>query len=258
MLIADEIWPKFLSEAIIYERNKEVYPSPSEGGKYQITSTKNEVIHIARVNVPRSGETIGIRKFRTAIERINNLGNVIAKTSIYEHVAEEITLVELLPFLDWDETGRKILVGALAPNGLDQIDVSEARNDNLNNRVQVSMTQRNGQKKFRHKLLSVYGGACVISGCSVEEVLHACHINPHSRSGINLSCNGIILRADLHDLFDQNLLAIDPQNFVVNVSRRLRDTDYYDYNNRFLVARNDGKTPSREALQERWKIFINY
>lgn len=256
MIVADNIWPNFLRDAKVYEASNEVYLSPQNQGKYKISSTVKEVIHIDRINVPGSGETIGIRKFRTAIQRINNkIGTRIQKGKIYEHVAEEVTLVELLPFLDWDETGHYILTqGLLAPN-LENSVLDEAPDDNPDSRVQTNVRQRLGQKKFRDKLFSVYNGTCVISSCSVKEVLHVCHLNPHSGSGINHSTNGITLRSDLHDLFDQNLIAIEPETLTVKISETLRNTDYYQYHDHPLNNRNDDKRPSFEALQQRWAIF---
>jgi hypothetical protein len=256
MINAEDIWLNFVLDAQAYEQNIEVYLSPNGGGKYKIFSTLNNVIHIARLNVPGSSETIGIAKFKTAIDRINEFGNVIPKGKIYEHVAEEVTLVELLPFLDWDENGRNILTRGLLAEDFEQVDIGEAVNDNPENRVQVSVRQRKGQKKFRDKLLSVYDETCVISGCLVKEVLHACHINPHSAAGINISSNGVILRADIHDLFDLNLIAIEPESLTIKISESLAGTEYFQYHNKTLKNRNDGKKPSREALQERWDIFI--
>lgn len=255
MINADEIWDDFLSEARIYERSQELYLSPTGEGVYRIISTLNDVIDISRVTRQGSGETIGIVKFRTAINRINQFNNAIPKGHIYEHVAEEVTLVELLPFLDWDETGHFILTRGLLLENIDNIDMGEAQNDDPNIRIQTNVRQRKGQKKFRDKLLSLYESQCAVSRCNVLEVLHACHINSHSISGINLSTNGLILRSDIHDLFDQNLIAIDPVDFTINVSTSLIQTEYYKYHGKILKSRKDNKKPLEEALQQRWVNF---
>lgn len=256
MIDAQEVWPLFLQEARIYEENEEIYLSPSEGGSYQITNTNNDIIYISRINIPGSGETLSIRKFDTAISRINDQNPIFPKGRVYEHVAEEVTIVELLPFLDWSENGRNIV------NTHKQFEINlnednnEAQNDDINNRVVVTVRQRKGQRKFREKLLKIYEGKCVFSNCSIKEVLHACHINPHSISGINLSSNGLILRSDLHDLFDQNLIAIAPNDFTIRVSNKLLNTDYYIFNNKKIKHRNDDKLPDEEGLIRRWQEFI--
>src|SRR5262249_19262409 len=55
-------------------------------------------------------------------------------------------------------------------------------------------------------LLAAYGRRCAISRCSIEACLSAAHIFDYSRSGCQEVWNGILLRADLHLLFDQHLL----------------------------------------------------
>lgn len=255
MINADNIWDDFLSEARIYQQSQELYLSPTGEGVYKIVSTLNDVVHISRVSRQGSGETIGIVKFRTAINRINQFNNAIPKGRIYEHVAEEVTLVELLPFLDWDETGHFILISNPLVENINNINVDEAQNDDPNIRIQTNIRERKGQKKFRDKLLSLYESQCAVSRCNVHQVLHACHIYSHSVCGINLSTNGLILRSDIHDLFDQNLIAIHPVDLTINLNISLFQTEYYKYHGKILKSRNDNKKPSQEALQQRWLNF---
>ena len=75
-----------------------------------------------------------------------------------------------------------------------------------------SIQRRRGQAKFRNILLKMYGGRCAISGCNAEDALEAAHIIPYSESPINRVENGILLRSDIHTLFDLGLLAIDTSN----------------------------------------------
>ncbi|RRR74017.1 MAG: BREX system P-loop protein BrxC [Candidatus Viridilinea halotolerans] len=74
---------------------------------------------------------------------------------------------------------------------------------------------RQGQKEYRDRLLAIFGNRCLISGCSVIEALEAAHINPYSESRDHSSANGLILRADLHTLFDLGMLAIDTRRRCV-------------------------------------------
>ena len=62
-------------------------------------------------------------------------------------------------------------------------------------------------------------------------VLQAAHIKPYARSGPNRTSNGLLLRADLHLLFDEGYLTVTPEHRV-EVSRRIREEfengrDYY-------------------------------
>lgn len=166
--------------------------------------------------------------FDTAIKRIIKWGSEIDKGELYTPVIIETTLVEFLPMLDWSDDRKKILI--MSSSSVPSLnDIDEAKDDDVNAfRLQLSRIRR-GQNKFRFNLFKVYGIQCVISKCNVEQVLHACHISPHSISGDNRVSNGILLRADLHELFDLNLVAIHPETKQVHVSNQLKDTEYRSF-----------------------------
>jgi len=77
---------------------------------------------------------------------------------------------------------------------------------------------RRGQQKFRRALLTLYSGKCAFSGTSEESVLEACHIIPHAITGNDSPDNGLLLRSDIHVLFDEHLmtLANDGQRILVH------------------------------------------
>ncbi|PBB29204.1 hypothetical protein CK214_26380 [Mesorhizobium sp. WSM3882] len=83
------------------------------------------------------------------------------------------------------------------------------------------------QQKFRADLLRLYG-KCLVTNCRVEAVLQAAHIIPFSDSVRyrNDTSNGLILRADIHALFDNFLIAIHPMRNVVFVAPVLAGTTY--------------------------------
>jgi predicted restriction endonuclease len=87
-------------------------------------------------------------------------------------------------------------------------------------RVAGEISKRRGQPAFRRKLLKIYGNRCAITGCNAVEVLEACHIVPYLGPKTNHPSNGLVLRADLHTLFDLGLVTIDPQNMSVRVVLR--------------------------------------
>jgi hypothetical protein len=86
-----------------------------------------------------------------------------------------------------------------------------------------TLTVRLGQDRFRSVLIDLYGCKCWISGCAVEEVLQAAHVEPHSGTN-NRASNGMLLRADLHNLYDARLLWIEPvgDSYYVRLSPVLR------------------------------------
>lgn len=76
-----------------------------------------------------------------------------------------------------------------------------------------AMAVRRGQPAFRRRDLDAYGGICAVSGFGTSVVLEAAHIIPYRGDHTNQVCNGILLRADLHTLFDLGLLRIEPTTY---------------------------------------------
>jgi hypothetical protein len=90
-----------------------------------------------------------------------------------------------------------------------------------------SIVLRRGQKRFRDRLLSAYGKRCCVTGTDSEEVLEAAHIQPYAASGTNSVKNGLLLRSDIHVLFDLFLLSIDPTTQSVYCSKQIRKNSTY-------------------------------
>ena len=112
--------------------------------------------------------------------------------------------------------------------------------------------QRQGQPQFRAALRERYGDRCQISGCHVMRAVEAAHIQPYDGPETNNVLNGVLLRSDIHVLFDQHLirLVVEGHDVVVEVHESLEGTDYWGYNGQALFV-NDTDGPSREALQWR-------
>jgi putative restriction endonuclease len=85
---------------------------------------------------------------------------------------------------------------------------------------------RLGQGTFRVAVTEAYSRACAVTGEHSLPALEASHIKPFAQSGPHAVRNGILLRADLHRLFDQGYLTIT-RDHAVEVSQRLR----LDYDN---------------------------
>lgn len=88
-----------------------------------------------------------------------------------------------------------------------------------------AVAQRRGQPVFRNKLLEAYGSRCAITGCSAPEVLEVAHVLPYKGQHTHRVDNGLLLRADLHTLFDCHLLWITPEHTVA-LAPSLLGTDY--------------------------------
>lgn len=116
-------------------------------------------------------------------------------------------------------------------------------------KILASIVQRQGQSKFRKSVISAYEGKCALSGSHVLEALDAAHISPYDGPRTNHVTNGILLRADLHTLFDLHLLAIDPKTKKVSVNSILRGTEYWRFRGRRIrLPSIHSYHPSEKAL----------
>jgi hypothetical protein len=98
--------------------------------------------------------------------------------------------------------------------------------EDARSRVFGSIVRRRGQLQFRRMLLDAYGGACAITGCSVTAILEAAHIHPYRGDQTNVVSNGLLLRSDIHTLFDLGLVAIDSNTSQVWISQELAGSEY--------------------------------
>ena len=81
---------------------------------------------------------------------------------------------------------------------------------------------RLGQGAFRVQLSDAYNRKCSITGERTLPVLEAAHIKPFSEAGPHRISNGILLRADLHKLFDSGYLTITKE-YKVEISRKIKE-----------------------------------
>ncbi|WBA55420.1 HNH endonuclease [Providencia sp. 21OH12SH02B-Prov] len=121
-----------------------------------------------------------------------------------------------------------------------------------------SILQRRGQGLFREKLLLAYKNKCAVTGCQFQEILEAAHIQAYSEVGQegNTINNGILLRADIHTLFDLGLLKIN-ENYTVELSNDLSQIDdYKNYQGKKInLPINKDDRPCKLKLAEKYKKY---
>ncbi len=120
--------------------------------------------------------------------------------------------------------------------------------------VERQIKVRRGQQQFRDAMRKRYGNRCMVTGCEVVAVLEATHINPYRGENDNNPTNGLLLRADIHTLFDLDLIGIKPDGLQIEISPKLAHDNQY--------GKIAGKTldckkyrPSPNALESRYKQF---
>ncbi len=98
---------------------------------------------------------------------------------------------------------------------------------------------RLGQGAFRVLVTDSYNRRCSITGEKTLPVLEAAHIKPYAESGPHYISNGILLRSDMHKLFDSGYLTIT-NDLTVEVSKRIKEEfengkEYYQYHGKSLL-----------------------
>jgi putative restriction endonuclease len=81
---------------------------------------------------------------------------------------------------------------------------------------------RLGQGAFRIIVADVYQRRCAFSASRVLHVLESAHIKPYAASGTHSPTNGILLRADIHTLFDLGYVTVTPA-YKVEVSKKIKE-----------------------------------
>jgi putative restriction endonuclease len=100
-----------------------------------------------------------------------------------------------------------------------------------------------------------YGRRCTMTGERTFPALEAAHIQRYSRGGDHELPNGLLLRSDLHKLFDLGYISVDPDEMKIKVSRKIREEyengrDYYRYDNQPVRPPDDlSAFPSIEKLR---------
>jgi len=110
---------------------------------------------------------------------------------------------------------------------------------------------RPGQQAFRDRLMRLYNGRCVVTGCSVARAVEAAHIIPHTGDPeLEQPENGLILRRDIHGLFDADLISIDPSTGQIVISNELAASEYEQFTGQVISHQ-----AAPEYLQFRHNIF---
>lgn len=113
---------------------------------------------------------------------------------------------------------------------------------------------RLGQGAFRVLVTDAYSRKCSITGEKTLPVLEAAHIKPYAESGPHFISNGLLLRSDVHKLFDSGYLTIT-DNLKVEVSSRIKEEfqngkEYYQYHGKelFNMPIKDLNKPNKKYI----------
>lgn len=124
---------------------------------------------------------------------------------------------------------------------------------------EVVIEQRQGQSAFRQALMMAYDYQCAVTGCDVRDTLQAAHIVPVSATGQHHVQNGLLLRADIHNLFDRGLLTIDDK-YTVSLHPSIRSSVIYKSlhgKKLAVIPREVANKPSLKFLAKHRKAHLS-
>jgi putative restriction endonuclease len=153
-------------------------------------------------------------------------------------------LVQGKRFPTESETARHLAAwGARQLRALEPTIVAEAPATSMYGEP-ILVRPRRGQGAFRLIVSDAYQKRCAVTGEKTFPVLEAAHIKPVSKGGDHRTENGLLLRSDLHTLFDRGYVTVTPKGEFL-VSPKLKETwtngrVYYD------LDRSSIRMPSEE------------
>jgi putative restriction endonuclease len=120
---------------------------------------------------------------------------------------------------------------------------------------EYTVKPRLGQGGFRVEVIEAYHRKCAMTGEKALPVLQASHIKPYAKSGPHDIKNGLLLRADLHILFDQGYLTVTKDHHI-EASKEMKEDfdngeDYLKLHGQNLITLPDNTfdRPSPEFLE---------
>ena len=117
----------------------------------------------------------------------------------------------------------------------------------------VLVRPRLGQGAFRLLVTDTYDRRCAVTRERTLPALDAAHLRPYAEGGMHEVTNGLLLRRDIHSLFDRGYVTVTPE-LRFEVSRRIKEEfengrDYYALHGRSVQPPDDVlRQPDRQAL----------
>lgn len=114
---------------------------------------------------------------------------------------------------------RRLIMNSATPETIRLIDTDIAVAAGGHKVVQVRA--RIGQTSFRQNLLASFGPICAFTGPAPFEALEAAHLYSYAKICEHVPHGGLLVRRDIHRLFDLGLITVNPRDLTIEVSSRI-------------------------------------
>jgi hypothetical protein len=259
LFLGTSVWDLILGEARKYIRENKVFKSQRQNTPYNVTEATFDAITVGRVN---GGDNVSIsrKQFVSKAQLVEEYGPIDDK-EISTTTAIKTSIVELHPYLSYHDD-FSVRFRRRKTSSVSEIDTSlektESREDfdvssleEARERIVRAINIRRGQGKFRRELLTAYSGKCCITGCDTNEVIEAAHIIPYRGAKTNDVRNGLLLRSDLHTLFDRCMIWIDTESWSLIIDPELKSSQYSNLEGvKINLPEDQAKWPSIDALNQ--------
>ncbi len=244
-------WDLVINQAAKAFQTKTEWTSFIKKRRYEIKEVHENEFIIKKLS---GGKDVPLTRkiIEAAIEKLKQAKR-LKKTKLLPSVSRETALIYLHPYIHWDSAAKETYWDPNENDSTETISqvIDNASDDDIEY-IKRLIRKRKNQSKFRKSLIKAYEGKCCISNCNTLTVLEAAHIINHSITGINHSSNGLLLRSDLHILFDENLLLIHPKKMTIHLHPDLLQSEYSRYNGNVINSRIDNTLPNFKYLKQKW------
>ncbi|MGO9589155.1 MAG: HNH endonuclease [Candidatus Acidiferrales bacterium] len=122
-------------------------------------------------------------------------------------------------------------------------------------RVKSEQLMRPEQRLFSETMRKNYRDKCAVTGCVTPAALEAAHIKPQEGRDDNSPSNGILLRSDIHCLFDRFLITLSEDGTEIETSPELTDPGYAALKGATVSRPVEGPPPSAENIRDHRNRF---
>jgi superfamily II DNA or RNA helicase len=127
--------------------------------------------------------------------------------------------------------------------------------DKPKKKITVEVRDGNEQQKFKNNLMKLYDGKCIITG-SIKP-LEGAHIIPYSECNNFKIDNGLLLKSDIHTLFDNFDISINPNTMKVELTEEMKnDEECKKYHNKKIIIDNKYIDDIKNNLKVHYAKFL--
>ena len=259
LIVGTSVWDLILGEARKYIHEDKEFKSQRQNTPYNVIEATFDAIIVGRVN---GGDNVRISRqlFVSKAKLVEEYGPIDDK-EISTTTAIKTSIVELHPYLSYHDDST-VRFRRRKTSSVSEIDISLEKTEShedfdvssieeARERIVKAINIRRGQGKFRRELLAAYDGKCCVTDCDTKEVIEAAHIVPYRGAKTNDVRNGLILRSDLHTLFDRCMIWIDTESWSLVIDPELRSSQYSKlHGSKINLPSDQAKWPSIDALNQ--------